>query len=455
MATAELTEPVSELPEANVRPAGQWPEEEFVSIPDVAIFAEHETTTKSGRPLRFGPAELKAVADCCNRKIRATGDYAAIAIGHTSDTPGPRDPEVIGFAGPFRLGVLPDGRHAILADFHVFREDFPRLKKYPRRSPELWVEDAYEDMSLDPICLLGAEAPRLDLGMLYSALRHDGREIERYSACFAGPLSVSPRGDGQAGKRKYGTTSTDQPPQLDEEKPVMALDEQDIRQLVAALDQLDWVQWVRQKMQAETAPGGEGLEPASPSPSDMPPGGAPAGEPAPEPGASAPPPPREGEPERSAARPRQGIDGMRYARMEAQLARAERQAAEALEMARTEQGKRIDVERYQRLTLLRESHAFDLDEEFETVKYGKASDEEFERHCQRIQKNYTKIPIGQSLPIPEGTPPADTQPGGSGVRERYAKEAVDKAVAWCKSERLAGRNPDYAQALQKAQAGEL
>jgi hypothetical protein len=225
---------------------------------------------------------------------------------------------------------------------------------------------------------------------------------------------------------------------------------------VAALDQLDWVQWIKRKMQAETAPGD--TEPSPPSPSDMPPGEPPA---EPGPGDGEIPPPREGEPERSAAvgsRPpqaRHGVDGVRYARMEHEIQKANQKAAEALAMAEAEKGKRVDLERYQRLSLLRQSHAFELEEEFETVRYGKASDDQFDAHCKRIGKNYTRIPIGQTLPIPEGTPPADTQPGGAAARERYSKAAVDKAVAWCKSERMAGREVDFAQALKRAEAGEL
>src|SRR5262245_30899046 len=112
------------LPQANVRPPGEFPAEEFVNIPDVPVFAEHTATGRDGRTLRYSAAELQAVAERCNRRIRETGDYAGLCIGHTPELEAvqagtARYPDLVGFAGPFKLGLIGEGqkkRYAILAD---------------------------------------------------------------------------------------------------------------------------------------------------------------------------------------------------------------------------------------------------------------------------------------------------------------------------------------------------
>ena len=199
------------------RAAGmEFPDDQFVTLTDIPVFAQHrtESAAEPGRVLDFGPQELAAVCARCNRRIIETGDYAAIVIGHTPSpeekAQGAPDPELIGLAGPWRMGTIGTGdkkRACILVDFHVYKEDLGKLRKYPRRSPELWMEALYEDMFLDPIALLGAEAPRLDMGLLYAkgaspdraAARMkflgwaitSGRKVERYAASCAAMPSAS------------------------------------------------------------------------------------------------------------------------------------------------------------------------------------------------------------------------------------------------------------------------
>lgn len=164
---------------------------------NVPVFAEHETTTRDGRTLKFGYAELQAVADRCNRRIQETGDYAALSIGHNPEPEaklrGAPPPKTVGYAGPFRVGTIngADGaqKMAILADLHYFKDSWDEAKKYGRRSAELWVEDRYEEMFLDPIALLGAETPRLDLGLVYSKW-HPGKQILKYAAACPGPFNA-------------------------------------------------------------------------------------------------------------------------------------------------------------------------------------------------------------------------------------------------------------------------
>lgn len=197
-AAASATE---SMPRANVH-GGQFSDEQFVNLPDVPVFAEHETTVgkdQNARQVKFGLDELKAIANRSNQRIRETGDYAAVTLGHTP-TPeqkasGAQPPEVVGYAGPFKIGTLGNQgerqRYAILCDFHILKEDFPRVrKKFARRSPELWFEDRADEMFLDPIALLGAEAPRLDMGLMLYQAERGGRQIERYAAAFGGAMNT-------------------------------------------------------------------------------------------------------------------------------------------------------------------------------------------------------------------------------------------------------------------------
>lgn len=295
MATATLIRPtaaasqadaLADLPVANVRKPGDFPEQEFLNIRDVPVFAEHETVTRAGKPIKFGLDELSKIAERCNRRIETSGDYAAITIGHTpspeDSAKGAPDPDVIGFAGPFRLGVMGHEdaakRYAILADFHIYRDELKRLRKNPRRSPEVWLEDRFEEMFLDPIALLGAQAPRLDMGLLYSAHRAGGRQIEKYAAVLAGsPSATSVFIPGQVGEEKSHERyaegdsgfSDAVPVQTEarqkresEERPAM-LEPQEVEQIVDAIARTPQWQFISQMMQERAAPGPGAMTPGA------------------------------------------------------------------------------------------------------------------------------------------------------------------------------------------------
>jgi hypothetical protein len=450
---ATLTTPVQELPQANVG-AREFDPAEFVTVPNVPVFAEHQTETRDGRTLRFGRQELEAVAARCNQRIRDTGDYAAVVIGHTPDPEQAGSqpmPELVGHAGPFRVGLLgpPDRqKHAILADFHVFREDFARLKKFPRRSPELWVEDSYSEMFLDPISLLGAEAPRLDMGHLYSARRaHDGRVIEKYAAvCSAANVSV--RGDDVL-KHEYAAN-----PQGSESM----LDEQSVRQIVDAIEQLPWVQFVKSQMAAEQSPAAatepDGDEPPPVDPDAEPQKNAADAAIPPVPAAPAEPPAAPAAPMPNAAPvpPMPGadqdpLDKVKYSRLAAELEKVRLQAKQALTVAEQEREKRVNLERYQLLSDKRQVRVFDLAEEHERCKYGRMSDEQFTRHLGLIDANYREIPLDATLPTPALHRPA------AGKREQYSREVVDKAVRIGLRRQAKGEQVDFETLLEEAAKG--
>lgn len=258
MPVAELERPTTRK-QASPKPqrsAGmEFPESDFVTINDIPIFSEHETKSaaEEGRVLKFGPAELQAVCARCNRRIVETGDYAAIVIGHTPSpeeaAAGAPQPDLIGMAGPFRMGTIGAGdkqRTCILADFHVYRDELGKMRKHPRRSPELWLESDYSEMFLDPIALLGAEAPRLDMGLLYSANRN-GRRVEKYAAACAMPSA------GNVNTLKFSAAdAAATSPAKPQEAPTVALTPEDCKMIVEMFMSTDAGQYL-QKAMAEDA----------------------------------------------------------------------------------------------------------------------------------------------------------------------------------------------------------
>ena len=92
----------AEFPAANIPGAAlPSPAEQYVTMANVPVFREHKTRPVDGRMLEFGMPQLKMVCDRCNRRIAETGDYAAVAIGHT-EAPGDKEapqPELVGYAG--------------------------------------------------------------------------------------------------------------------------------------------------------------------------------------------------------------------------------------------------------------------------------------------------------------------------------------------------------------------
>ena len=639
IATTSPTDPaLSSLPTANVRNAGDvFSGEEFRTIPNVPVFAEHETTAKDGRKLRFTATELQAVTERCNRRISETGDYAALVLGHTPDPGDPNGtmPDLVGYAGPFRLGRLGDdgtrGRYAILADFHVYKNEVERVRKHPRRSPELWLEDRFDDMFLDPIALLAAETPRLDLGMLYSA-RHDGRQVEKYTAvapaagnCFIASDSLDD--DRTNDRRRYAA------PQLSQEGTCSMISPEDIQQIVAAFDQLDWVQQIKaqqtQGPNSSMAPGLDGppmgadpmgappmgAEPGMPpmgaDPMGAPPMGAEPPAPAMGAGMDAPPPappmaaeppmepptpngpppglesqgpsdntaspaapPESGPPaappadkekeklsqyaadsggddgkanatgeyQTAASVPdmggasidhQAGTDKQNYAALDemeddefekyaiSRKSRRKRkyaaegsaespnahapgeasvepndagpkgegsagndagEAASTYETAsspekfskdkqmsirlqsqvdqlscqlRAEEGKRVDAERYSALQERRQHYAFDLDSEVERCLYNRMTGDQFSDHCQCIDDNYGRIPIGADLPTHvAGSAQAAAGSQSEMAREKYSKEHSNKAFELCEQASIAGKPLDYEKVLDALHNGE-
>lgn len=241
-------------------------EHDFVVFRDVPVWKEHviadaESGDKFGKPKRvhIDRKALEKVARNCNRRIDDTGDFAPIVLRHTDDE-GRHDPKVVGFAGPFRVarfGKL-SPKWAIFTTFRIFKDCAAEVRRYPRVSVEYWSSKGDPtDGHFDPISLLGAETPELDLGLRYSRGRTEGvlrrysRDVNlaRYEAGGSGggagvgtSVPSFPGGSntyipGTGGRRKeIKAFSADSLKHLyQKESRLMALSEQDLSQIVEAL----------------------------------------------------------------------------------------------------------------------------------------------------------------------------------------------------------------------------
>lgn len=417
------------------RAAEQFPEADYVHVRDVPVFAEHETLGRDGKVSKYGRDELQAIIDRCNLRIADTGDFAALTFGHTPDSAdvGAEMPEMAGFAGPFRLGMIgrKNPRWAIFGDEHHYRLKASRVKECPRRSPEVWL-GPMADRFFDPIAVLGAEAPRLDMGMRYVRTA-GGRVIEKYAATFPGPATVCLPDEPEKEKHAMPDPNADgNPPdttnQLSPENQA----------LLAALMETKVIKWAAGKMaEEEAAMAGADPDPANPAPTPAPP-------PAPNPSPSPTP-----EPEKDKA----GMD--RYSKMQGELEASkvrEQQLQKELDAVKTRvdtsEEKARKVERYSRLEKAGTVAVLDVDEEMKRVE--KYDDATFDAHMGVILEKYAKIPVNAGIFVPENVPTGTAQ-----QTEKYRKEASKKAQDYVINERSNGRQVSYEDALAKALAGKL
>lgn len=474
---------------AVVRRAGDFPSADFALIRDVPVFAEHETKGRDGRILKFGPPELAALVEKCNKRISETNDYAAITLGHTPEPGEGEQPEVIGMAGPFRLGTLgaENPKTVVLADFHIFQDRVDELRKYPRRSPELWLEEDYADMFLDPIALLGAEAPRLDMGLLYSAERN-GQLVEKYTAVAPSAANAFVRTDDLDRKKTYSAGDGDMYGAAGNGE----LSPDALTQIVEVLDNLDWVKDMKAFIAAQ---GGNNATPAPaaiPAAVDDPMQQQPVGEPpvppagellpndqpdiadggdvdAPE--ATMPEDDRtkilddmpddepviddddgdnvsvnidtDGDDEEEGKKKKyEGDDEMKdddkdkmekYSRSlgtaQGEIATLTAEVAQLKVELNTERGHRIDAERTQQLGDDRQRYAFDLEKEVERCRFsrkGGMTDEQFAEHRTFIADNCRGIPVGEQYLPTHNAGAVDPNAGGGNGTGGALKEQYSK-----------------------------
>lgn len=219
---------------------------EFVVFESVPVFKEH--VNRDG--MKFGPEELRRICNRCNHRIQDTKDYPPVVLRHTKDDGG-FDPPTVGFAGPFWIGTLGDiePKTAIFTNLMIFKEDAGMVKRYPRLSVEYWSseKDPFNGY-FDPISLLGAETPELDLGVRYSK-SHEGNRVMRYS------LVTRFEATAPGGSNTFVPGGDDEKKPYSKETP-MALSPDDISQLIEAMKPM-----VQQMIAEATLPPAEHTEP--------------------------------------------------------------------------------------------------------------------------------------------------------------------------------------------------
>ncbi len=221
-----------------LRPPGD--PDAFVEYGYRPLFKEH--INRAGQ--KVGEPELTRITDCCNDRIIDTGDFSPLVIRHTKDD-GTFDPEVIGLVGPYRMGKFGNKKPlpCSYGKLWVYPHKVDELKKYPRLSVEFWA-DANDPGNgyFDPISLLGAETPELDLGVHYLKDRHSDRQlmryrkVERFQAVYPGGANTSVPGligDERAEDRDDKGTITQQ--QQFSKGTGGMLTAEDIQQIVAAI----------------------------------------------------------------------------------------------------------------------------------------------------------------------------------------------------------------------------
>lgn len=390
---------------------------------DVPVFSEHEIEEDDPdnpgqkRTVHYGFDELSAVCRNVNKRIFDTGDYVAIVLGHTP-TPEAKEmgapmPKLVGFAGPFKMGIIgdTDPRWAIIAEnWATFKSDADEVKRHPRRSVEMYELPDLRDRFFDPVSILGAETPRLPLGIAYC----DGRRVRRYAmATAAAPSGVN---TFIPSDRKDKTTY--------QQEPTSAMSDDDIQRMLAAIMELEPMKWVMAKMEEEQAKGDE-TEPdgdegkiAEPEPTEhyeMPES---EGEPKEAPQPEAKGPKLEGEGKEVTA---QGTEAKaedrkeeepkkekeEYAMPAAQKARYEMQLRaqnDRISQMETQLAKinaeKVQAQRYSLLTELHANYTIDLDDEVEQCKG--MTEAEFTKHIETVQRYAMLRPTGRPwLPVEE------------------------------------------------------
>jgi hypothetical protein len=417
---------------------------------DVAIFDEHEDTEPErdetghikrdaeGNPagvrrIKYTRDVLEAICENQNRRIRDTGDYTAICIGHTP-TPeerrgGVKPQPAIGMAGPYYVAEIgnENPRPCIFArNWAIYKEDVAEAKSHPRRSVELWAEPELKDRFFDPISVLGSEMPRRDLGLVYS--RRDNRTpVVRYSAVFpSGDNTFVPGADDK--KERY------QQPEQVKESP-MPLSDEDIQRVVAAVGETAQFQFINKLMEAEQAKGDPTPQPtenfAEPELDDS----QPAGDATP---ADGTPVERNSEPEMNDDEKkelfrRQEADKIRYSRIESENKRLT-EANKSLEgrVAAIETSSRRVV-RYSQVREL--ANDFIFDEEAELKRADMFDDARWNEHVELIKTNYARNPVGRPM-LPEGQAP---QTGAARKKEEHARRVREKIETYTRN----GVNKQY------------
>ncbi len=152
---------------------------EFVDFGWRPIFVEHE---RDG--VKYTPSVLREIVEPNNQRLIDSNDFCPAILRHTKDEAEGDDPVVAGYFGPYKLGKVGD-KCAVYARMRIYNEYAePVRKRYTRCSVELWgSKDGPGKSIFDPVALMGADTPYLDLGTYYAKWKYkrSGKPLTRYT----------------------------------------------------------------------------------------------------------------------------------------------------------------------------------------------------------------------------------------------------------------------------------
>jgi len=159
--------------------------DDFVIGEPMAVLDEFDMTDNEGELIaRITAKYIERVVKRMQEREETTGDLCPIVIGHTKDDQNEDEgPPLVGycrnwFVAPF----FNTGKVAAWCLPWVFKNDVERVRRFPRRSGEVWVGR----FEIDPVSFLGATTPARDLGLL--KLSRDG-SFTNYQ--FSNPFTKS------------------------------------------------------------------------------------------------------------------------------------------------------------------------------------------------------------------------------------------------------------------------
>ncbi len=331
-----------------------------------------------------------------NDRIADTDAFPALIDKHTKpaskdDSPAENRPKAVGYVGPFRLGMIgrKKPRFAMFADEHHRKDAAETLKNRPRRSVEVLKDGLSGETIIDPVAAL-SEAPYLPLPVQFQG---DEAIVLHYEALApSAGMAVAPGGSNTF-IEKFRNGADDEPDETKSEptEPTkMALQPEDVRQVIDAFLATPQMQFVTQQMtKATPMPGANpGAPPAAPSSPPPTPPAAPAHPPAPP---AAPPqhPPQGGNPVKFEAMDNEEF-AVRYAAMEQATDQLLEENARLRAQLEEAERVRADATRKERIGALYQQYPsfVNVDEECSICLYANGSsmeDEEFETHITRLE----------------------------------------------------------------------
>jgi len=363
----------------------------WFTVTGVPIMDEHVRSLKDGKQIVMSRQQLEQMAQVNQERYLDTGDESPVVAdfeyrrGHTR-RPGDKlpNPEVVGYAKNFRVvdgfGKL-NPRAALVCDMRFQEKDRERLRGFPRRSIEWFPSDNI----IDPISLLGAEAPVRSLGLMQFS-----------------------RGDEM--RFRYSMDEFGQEPDGDEGGGIPNLDAI-VQAVMNAFANSPMGQYIAGKMQAE-------------QPQDEP---EPVSEPQPE------PIPDEEPEQMSRTRKDVELDELKqqFSRIENELGQYKARADKAEAEARRATRERVLIQ------LSTEGYKFSRADELEYV--ADMSDKQFTSHVERIKKNYAKAPV-TPLPVMYGRGGKEIADGGDSRMDagqvQFSREDNDAAQKMMRTEKI-------------------